>query len=146
MIYQSFQMCIINLNLCFRHLAYRQIFLQICVSQGCISNNTLHLQCKVILIMIIKLQKRASTFFGHSTVTCSGHRTQLTSSSAEYTFKGLSIWSPIFSPFVAVGAKSEPFQVKETLCIPCSIAWRKHGLGMIGFWETVPEAYKLNKD
>lgn len=41
-IYPSLQMCVLNLNFCFRHLAYRQIFLQICICQGSVSNNMLH--------------------------------------------------------------------------------------------------------
>lgn len=49
MIYPSFQMCILNLNVCFRHLAYRQIFLQICICQGFVSNNMLHLTEKSTL-------------------------------------------------------------------------------------------------
>lgn len=63
MIYPSSQMCILNLNVCFRHLAYRQIFLQICICQGFASNNMLHLTEKSTLNNNNKFQKRASTFF-----------------------------------------------------------------------------------
>lgn len=41
--YLSFQRCITNLHFYFKCLAYRQIFLQICTNQCCVSNNMLRL-------------------------------------------------------------------------------------------------------
>lgn len=97
------------------------------------------LQRKALLITIIKFQKRAGTFFWHSTVTWTGSKTQWISLSTEYILMGaLDSKSLLF--VAATDSNTEPLEAEKTVCIPCSITWRKQDLGMGVGWEMVPES------